>query len=218
MALRRWLERAFVIVAIGCVGAAGGAGAQMVSDAASSAEGGTETAAEETKATSYAPVDAGPIELEVSLSERQLRVIQGGQVVKSYAVAIGKHNHPTPQGSFRAGRVVWNPRWVPPSAPWAKGKKARGPGDPNNPMGKVKIFFKEPDYYIHGTNDEASLGKAASHGCVRMANEDIVELAQVVMEHGGESRPASWFQRVISFVKSSSEVRLSNAVPVRVTS
>lgn len=158
----------------------------------------------------------GPMRLEVSLDERKLRVIQADSVLKSYPVAIGKAAHPTPRGKFGIRRVIWNPRWVPPNVGWARGKKARGPGDPNNPMGRVKLFFQEPDYYVHGTNNEESLGEAASHGCVRMANDDIVELARVVMENGGESRPPAWYTRVLNYVRSTSEVRLSEPVTLTV--
>ena len=162
------------------------------------------------------PAPAAALQLEVSVGERELRVVRAGEVVDRYRVAVGKPENPTPRGSFSISRVIWNPRWVPPKAPWARGKTAKEPGDPENPMGKVKIFFREPDYYIHGTNAEESLGSAASHGCVRMANEDVVRLAQLVMEHGGEARPPSWFQRVVSFVRQSQEVRLSSAVPLTI--
>ena len=172
-----------------------------------------DTAAAETSATAPA---AGPLRLEVSLTDRTLSVFQGETLLNSYPVAIGADQHPTPRGTFSIRRVIWNPRWVPPNEPWAKGKTAKGPGEPGNPMGRVKIFFSEPDYYIHGTEDQASLGRAASHGCVRMANEDVVEVAKLVMEHGGQPRPANWFRRVINYVRSTQEVRLGNPVPVRV--
>lgn len=162
--------------------------------------------------------DVAAIRLEVSVSERQLRVFEGDEVVRSYPVAVGKAKYPTPRGRFAIRRMIWNPRWVPPDSEWAKDETAKEPGDPENPMGKVKIFFREPDYYIHGTDAEESLGRAASHGCVRMANSDAVELARLVMEHGGENRPPSWFKRIINFVRSTQEVRLSQPVPLRIVS
>ena len=156
------------------------------------------------------------IRIEVSLSDRQLRVFQGDELTRSYPVAIGQDRYPTPTGEFRIARVIWNPRWVPPESEWAKDETAKEPGDPGNPMGKVKIFFQDPDYYIHGTDAEDSLGEAASHGCLRMANADVVELARMVMEHGGENRSPNWFQRIINFVRSTEEVRLSEPIPLRV--
>lgn len=164
--------------------------------------------------TDSLPAVAAPLRLEVSLSERALSVYQGEELVKQYPVAVGKPAHPTPNGSFQIQRVIWNPRWVPPDAQWARGKQPRAPGDPLNPMGRVKMFFRTPDYYIHGTHQEDSLGQAESHGCVRMRNPDVIELAQLVMQHGGEPREPGWFQRVLNRVRSTSEVRLSQPVQV----
>ena len=156
------------------------------------------------------------LQLEVDLSERVLTVKNGSDVLNTYPVAIGAPDHPTPRGSFGIKRVIWNPRWVPPKAPWARKKTPKEPGDPDNPMGRAKLFFREPDYYLHGTNAEGSLGQAASHGCVRMRNADVIELAQLVMEHGGAQKPESWIRRVINRVRSTQEVRLPRAVPLRV--
>jgi lipoprotein-anchoring transpeptidase ErfK/SrfK len=154
--------------------------------------------------------------ITVDLSDRMLYVMRGDETTREYRVAIGKPQHPTPRGSFRVQRLIWNPRWVPPDAEWAKGKRARDPGDPRNPMGRVKIFFRQPDYYIHGTRETDSLGEAESHGCIRMRNADVIELARLVMENGGASRSPGWFQRVINRVRSTQEVRLSQPVQFRV--
>src|SRR5688500_13333652 len=83
--------------------------------------------------------DDRPFSLVVDLSDREIHVMRGEEVVRSYPVAIGKPAHPTPKGSFSIRRITWNPRWVPPQAGWARGKRARGPGDPRNPMGRVKM-------------------------------------------------------------------------------
>lgn len=154
--------------------------------------------------------------ITVDLSDRMLYVSQGDETVREYRVAIGQPRHPTPTGSFRVSRLIWNPRWVPPDADWAREKRPREPGDPRNPMGRVKIFFRAPDYYIHGTRETDSLGQAESHGCIRMRNADVIELARMVMENGGERRSPGWFQRVINRVRSTQDVRLSQPVSLRV--
>jgi lipoprotein-anchoring transpeptidase ErfK/SrfK len=154
--------------------------------------------------------------ITVDLSDRMLYVRRGDETVREYQVAIGQARHPTPTGSFRVNRLIWNPRWVPPDAEWAREKRPRDPGDPRNPMGRVKIFFQAPDYYIHGTRETDSLGQAESHGCVRMRNADVIELARLVMENGGERRSPGWFQRVINRVRSTQDVRLSQPVALRV--
>lgn len=154
--------------------------------------------------------------ITVDLSDRMLYVTRGGETVREYRVAVGQARHPTPTGSFRVSRLIWNPRWVPPDAEWAREKRPREPGDPRNPMGRVKIFFRAPDYYIHGTRETDSLGQAESHGCVRMRNADVIELARMVMENGGERRSPGWFRRVINSIRSTTDVRLSQPVPLRV--
>jgi lipoprotein-anchoring transpeptidase ErfK/SrfK len=124
-----------------------------------------------------------PIRLKVDLSEREMHVLRGGEVVRSYSVAVGTRKHPTPTGRFWTGRIVWNPRWIPPESDWARKYKPREPGDPLNPMQGVKIYFREPAYFIHGTNDPESIGSAASHGCIRMHEDDAVSLANMISNH-----------------------------------
>jgi lipoprotein-anchoring transpeptidase ErfK/SrfK len=131
--------------------------------------------------------DAGAdpsLTLKVDLSERRLQVIEKGEVVRSYGVAVGTRKHPTPRGTFRTGRIVWNPRWVPPPREWARRLRPRSAGDPRNPMQGVKIYFREPWYFIHGTNDPGSIGSAASHGCIRMRVGDAKALARRIAKRG----------------------------------
>jgi lipoprotein-anchoring transpeptidase ErfK/SrfK len=123
--------------------------------------------------------------LEVSIAARTLKVIENGKVVKTYGVAVGRPSNPTPRGSFRTGQIDWKPWWRPPLTWWARNKKAQPPGDPDNPIQGVKIFFKAPDYYIHGTNDPGSIGRAASRGCVRMTESDAKNLARRIQKAGG---------------------------------
>jgi lipoprotein-anchoring transpeptidase ErfK/SrfK len=162
------------------------------------------------------PKPAASLALRVDLSARELSVIENGDVTNVYPVAIGKPSYPTPTGTFRIRRIIWNPRWVPPDSEWARDKKAREPGDPANPMGKVKIFFSEPDYYIHGTHETDSLGEAESHGCLRMRNADVVTLARKVMNAGGKPVSPGWVRRMVNRIRSTREVRLSEPVTVSI--
>jgi lipoprotein-anchoring transpeptidase ErfK/SrfK len=52
-------------------------------------------------------------------------------------------------------------------------------------MRGVKIFFRAPDYFIHGTNAPGSIGEAASHGCIRMTEADATNLARRIERAGG---------------------------------
>ena len=163
------------------------------------------------------PATKAELRLEVDLSERRLDAVVDGQVVETYAVSVGTDRNPTPPGDFKIRKVIWNPAWKPPDAKWARGKTAKPPGHPDNPMKRVKMFFKEPDYYIHGTGDEDSLGKAESHGCIRMSPDDVTRLAQLVMEHGGKPMPVPWYRKVFRRL-STRVVMLETPIPVAIGS
>jgi len=158
---------------------------------------------------------SGPLTAAVSTEKKILVVRIGATDVRRYDIAVGTQKHPTPMGRFPIRHLVWNPAWVPPNAGWAKGKKPAAPGDPKNPMRAVKIFFQEPDYYIHGTNDEESIGYAASHGCIRMAEADAVDLARYLMEHAGAAHDPSWYDSVQDSAKPT-DVRLPHFVPIAI--
>jgi len=159
--------------------------------------------------------EASALTLEASLSERKLYVKRDGEVLKSYDVAIGAKAHPTPTGNFSVRKLVWNPGWVPPRERWARGKSAKAPGHPANPMKMVKIFFSEPDYYIHGTGAVETLGTAASHGCLRMDPDEAGEVALMVMENGGVARDWEWVKGILS-VGESRVVSLQQPAPFTV--
>ena len=160
---------------------------------------------------------ANGVRLRASLSQKRLVIEDAGQVVREFGIAIGKPSHPTPTGQFTIRKMVWNPGWVPPkNRAWARGKQPRQPGEPGNPMQTVKIFFREPYYYIHGTNDPKSIGTAASHGCLRMDAIDAAELGAYLMEHGGQPREESWFRRVFRFGRST-VIQLGNPIPLTIT-
>jgi lipoprotein-anchoring transpeptidase ErfK/SrfK len=163
-----------------------------------------------------APFEGAAVRLRIDVSERRLYLEEDGAVTRTWPVAVGTKTHPTPRGSFAVRRMIWNPRWVPPDSEWARNEKPRGPGDPRNPMGRVKIFFRDPAYYIHGTTDGGSVGRAASHGCVRMRNADVIELARLLMTHGGAPLEAGLIRRLINNVRQTREVRLSRSIPVLV--
>jgi lipoprotein-anchoring transpeptidase ErfK/SrfK len=158
---------------------------------------------------------AAELSITVDVGERVLRVVDEDSVVNAYDISVGKKNNPTPRGSFSIWKIIWNPAWNPPNEKWARGKSATPPGHPANPMKRVKIFFKEPDYYIHGTDDSDSLGRAGSHGCIRMDEEDVTELAKLLMEHGGKPQSEPWYRRVLRR-RTTKVVVLSNRIPIRV--
>ncbi len=156
---------------------------------------------------------SGPLTVAASTEKKILVVRIGGTEVRRYETAVGTKKHPTPTGRFTIRHMIWNPAWVPPDAKWARGKKPTAPGNPKNPMRAVKIFFQEPDFYIHGTNDEESIGYAASHGCIRMNEADAIDLGRYLMEHTGAHHDPLWYENVQNSLKPT-DVRLPQGVPM----
>jgi lipoprotein-anchoring transpeptidase ErfK/SrfK len=158
-------------------------------------------------------IPAGALSLAASIGKNILVVRVDGRDVKTFPVSVGVKGHQTPQGHFGIRHIVWNPSWHPPNAAWAKNKKVTGPGSAENPMKVVKIFFQEPDYYIHGTDHEDKLGAAASHGCVRMSQANVYELGRLLQERAGAPRQPQWYAEVINGGQTAS-VMLPKAVPI----
>jgi lipoprotein-anchoring transpeptidase ErfK/SrfK len=161
------------------------------------------------------PAAVARLTLDVDLSDRELRVVFDGDVLDRFTVAVGKDRYPTPTGQFKIRKVIWNPAWRPPDSKWARNESPKPPGHPDNPMKVVKMFFKEPDYYIHGTDDEGSIGGAESHGCIRMSTADVERLGRMVMDHGGKPMPEPWYRRIFRR-RTAKVVYLSEPVPIEI--
>jgi lipoprotein-anchoring transpeptidase ErfK/SrfK len=157
-----------------------------------------------------------PVHLVADLAQRKLYVISGSDTARAYTIAIGDSAHPTPAGRFRISRIVWNPKWTPPEEDWAAEKTPQQPGARTNPMRLVKIFFREPSYYIHGSNEPRSVGYALSHGCIRMEPMDAYRLGRTLMEHGGAHHTARWYASVLRTRTITRTVRLSRPIPMEI--
>jgi hypothetical protein len=154
------------------------------------------------------------LRLLLNIPARRLEVFEGNERTRSYPVAVGTPAHPTPTGEFAISLVVWNPWWYPPPSDWARNEKPVPPG-PNNPMGRVKLRFDDL-YYIHGTPDPSSIGRAASHGCVRMSNRDVVELARLVHRYASPDLSAARRERIATDRRNTHTVPLALPVPLEV--
>ncbi|HNX28235.1 MAG TPA: peptidoglycan-binding protein [Syntrophomonadaceae bacterium] len=95
--------------------------------------------------------------ISIDVTNRRLTFSQNGQLPRTYKIGVGKKSTPTPLGNWSIVQKTMNPggpfgaRWMRLSIPWG-------------------------GYGIHGTNNPKSIGKAVSHGCIRMYNEDVIEL------------------------------------------
>jgi murein L,D-transpeptidase YcbB/YkuD len=158
-----------------------------------------------------------PMEIVVNIPTGRLDVVQGGERVRSFPVSVGQARYATPTGQAGIQRMVWNPSWTPPpDAEWARDEEPAGPGW-NNPMGRVKMHLFG-DYYVHGTpaRNERYLGRPASHGCIRMRNEDVMELARLVLAADGAPVSTETIDRLAANPGMTRELRLSGRVRVRI--
>lgn len=104
----------------------------------------------------------------ISIPDRQLAVMAGGNVIAKFPVAVGAAQSPSPTGEFRIVSRVANPTYYHPGTVIPSGK--------DNPVGTRWLGLSQRGYGIHGTNVPRSIGRAASHGCIRLRNRDMERL------------------------------------------
>ncbi len=119
--------------------------------------------------------------LVVDLSDRTVSFYEFDKLVTSYPVAIGKDGWETPTGTFSVKDMNSHPAWYQPIT-----GEVIPPG-PDNPLGSRWIGFWSDGGDVHqigfhGSNQEGSIGEAASHGCLRMRNDDIEKMYEQVSE------------------------------------
>ena len=121
----------------------------------------------------------------VNTIERKLYLVQPGGTARRYAIGVGKPGFEW-AGTHRVSRKAEWPSWTPPKEMIARERKkgrelpAFMPGGPENPMGARALYLGSTIYRIHGTNQAWSIGKAVSSGCIRMLNQDVMDLYERV--------------------------------------
>ena len=118
-----------------------------------------------------------PTYLTVSQSEYTVRLWKNLELVASYPIAVGQPAYPTPYGLFSVESKQVDPVWSVPNSDWAgelAGTVVAG-GTAANPL-KARWMGVTDGVGFHGTSETYSVGTAASHGCMRMYVDDIIEL------------------------------------------
>jgi len=118
----------------------------------------------------------------IKTNERRLYYVLGGGRAVRYPVGVGRAGKSWAGTSFISRKVI-RPDWSPPSE--VKRDKPRMPdvirgGTPGNPMGAAAMTLAGGEYAIHGTNAPGSVGGFVSYGCIRMYNQDILDLFEKV--------------------------------------
>ncbi len=160
--------------------------------------------------------DTADIFVEVELAARQVRVIgPSGDTLAQHAVAVGSPEWPTRTGRWAIEQVVLNPEWVPPDETWAEEREPKAPGEPDNPLGAAQLVYDLPRT-IHGTNDPSSIGKAVSHGSIRVTNTDALALARLMMRQTGIGDADERLARAAAERQVKQVIDLPKVVPIRV--
>lgn len=129
--------------------------------------------------------DGSPLTIRVTRSSSSLRAeAADGRAVFYAPVTTGSEHDPLPIGQWKVTAVLWNPEFhYNPDLFWDADpahSTAVLPAGPNSPVGVVWIDLDKEHYGLHGTSEPSLVGKAASHGCVRLTNWDAARLAAMV--------------------------------------
>ena len=115
----------------------------------------------------------GPFLIMIDKSDNVLTLVHNNRIIKRYPISTGKQSATTPTGSFKVVHKLMHPVWF-----------HRGvivpPGTPENFLGTRWLGFDKPKYGIHGTIEPERIGQSVSSGCVRMRNEDVEELYELI--------------------------------------
>lgn len=126
--------------------------------------------------------------IEVQIPQHRLVLAKKDDIVKIYPIAVGMPSYPTPIGQRVINRIIWNPWWVPPkTSAWVEDPTPIAPRSADNPLGEIKMPLGN-SYLIHGTKQIVSIGRWASHGCIRMVYEDLFGVVSLLLsEYSKES-------------------------------
>lgn len=120
----------------------------------------------------------------VHRAEKLLDVYEGESLLASVPITPGGGKLETPAGSWRVVGIATAPRFRWDKSVLETGKRSSEffmlPPGPNNPVGVLWCGLSKPGIGIHGTNNPQTIGRAASHGCMRVANWDVVRLSKLI--------------------------------------
>lgn len=114
--------------------------------------------------------------LVVSLPQRKVRLYNGAKLEKTYDIAVGTGQFPTPQGDWKIINKRFMPTWTNPGSAWAASMPPYIAPGYSNPLGTRALDLDASGIRFHGTSKDFSIGTAASHGCMRMHMSDIEDL------------------------------------------
>jgi hypothetical protein len=119
--------------------------------------------------------------LLVRIGENMLYLYENGRITNQWPIATGQPEYMTPTGLYSVTEKRYMPTWVNPAPDtWGASMPVSIPPGPDNPLGLRALNWSAPAIRFHGTSALYSLGFNASHGCVRMSNEDVIQLYDMI--------------------------------------
>jgi len=127
---------------------------------------------------------AAKISVDVNVKDNILKVLEDGKIAAAFPVTVGSQETVSPIGHWTVKAIAKLPTFRWDLKMLQKGERSSHfhllPPGPNNPVGVVWIALNKKGIGIHGTDDPESIGRSASHGCIRLANWDITKLAEMI--------------------------------------
>jgi lipoprotein-anchoring transpeptidase ErfK/SrfK len=161
-----------------------------VKDIKPGSEVGTQAANEtEDQPQTETPGTTANVTIKIDTKSNKLEVHEGEKFIAAYPVTVGSAHTASPIGEWKVRGIAKLPRFRYDKEMLQHGERSGNfymlPPGPRNPVGVMWIALNKKGIGIHGTNDPGSIGHAASHGCVRLANWDVVRFATKIK--GGDS-------------------------------
>lgn len=124
--------------------------------------------------------------LEIDTVEKMLDVVEDGKVLASFPITPGSDTLPAPVGTWEIETMTTLPLFRRDESMLKKGVRSDDfhliPPGPSSPVGVVWMQLNKKGIGIHGTNDSETIGRAASHGCIRLSNWDVIRLSELVTD------------------------------------
>ena len=130
------------------------------------------------------PPAAAAMSIKIDTKTNMLGVFEADKLIAAYPVTIGSGSTASPIGEWKVQRIVKLPRFRYDKQMLQHGRRSGNfhmlPPGPNSPVGVIWIALNQKGIGLHGTSEPDTIGRATSHGCIRLANWDVVRLAQKV--------------------------------------
>lgn len=141
---------------------------------------------EELKEVAGLPEVAGLLtrQIRIDTQEKMLDLMEGEKLLASFPITPGSATLPAPKGSWKILGIAMMPWFRHDERMLNHGERSdvfhNIPPGPNNPVGVMWMGLNKPGIGIHGTNSPQTIGRSGSHGCIRVANWDVIKLTAMV--------------------------------------